>query len=245
MAIDKNLIDPLPKERLQPWQERARKTVKEIIKFLAPGPVLQEVRRFRKYKPLERPLYLKIRVQDGLGLGNRKRPKAPASANSFLFVCFGNIMRSPMCEALMRKELIGFPQLQVTITSAGLNATPGRPAHPWSIAAAPQFDVSLEGHRSRLLNAEMVNQADAIFAMDYQNQIELLCRYPSAREKVFMLSAYAGPDYHSIEIRDPFDSNEEETVRCYGLLRTCVHNLVSSLAASSSAPSATPQRPLR
>ncbi|MGD0508495.1 MAG: low molecular weight protein-tyrosine-phosphatase [Terriglobales bacterium] len=218
-------------QHLQQWHERARQAVKGIIKFLVPRHVLQEVRQYRKFKRFERAQYLKIRVLDGLGLWNRKRPKVPSGARSFLFVCFGNIMRSPMCEALMRHELIRSPQVQVTVTSAGLNATPGKQAHPWGIAAAQQFGVSLEGHRARLLNAEMVNQADVIFAMDYQNQVELFCRYPSAREKVFMLSAYAGPDYHSVEIRDPFYGNQEETTRCYRILQTCVYNLVSSLTS--------------
>jgi protein-tyrosine phosphatase len=117
------------------------------------------------------------------------------------------------------------------VTSAGLNATPGKQAHPWGIAAAQQFGVSLEGHRARLLTAEMVSQADVIFAMDYRNQVELFCRYPGAREKVLMLSAYAGSDYRSVEIRDPFYGNEEETQRCYCILQTCVYNLVSSLAS--------------
>jgi len=193
--------------------------------------VLQEVNQYRKYKRVERPIYLKIRMLQGLGLHVKKKPKNLSNARSFLFVCFGNIMRSPMCEALMRQELTRFPYIQVKVTSAGLNATPGKRAHPWAIDAAPQFAVSLEDHGARLLTAEMVNQADVIFAMDYQNQVELFCRFPNAREKVCMLSAYAGPDYGLVEIRDPYYGNEIETKRCYGILQTCVQNLVSTLAS--------------
>jgi protein-tyrosine-phosphatase len=225
--------------------ERARQAVKGVVKSLLPERVVHEVLQYRKYKRFERSLYLKIRVLDGLGLSRRTRRKAPPGGRAFLFVCFGNIMRSPMCEALMRQELIGCPEVDVTVISAGLNATPGKLAHPWAIAAAPPFGISLEGHRARPLTAEMVNQADVIFAMDYRNLVELSCRYPSAVKKVFMLGAYAGTDQHSVEIRDPFYGTEEETRRCYGILHTCIHNLVSSLPARSSAPSANPQRPLR
>jgi protein-tyrosine phosphatase len=175
---------------------------------------------------------------DELGLRKRKMPEDLAHARSILFVCFGNIMRSAMCEVLMKQELLGHPSVRVTVTSAGLNATAGREAHPWGIAAAPRFGVSLERHRARRLTAEMVGQADVIFAMDYQNQIELLTRYPSAEHKVFMLSGYAGLDYRSVEIRDPFYGNEEETVRCYGILQTCIHNLVSALDTPTRQPSA-------
>lgn len=166
---------------------------------------------------------------DELGLRQKKMPTDLARARSILFVCFGNIMRSAMCEVLMKQELIGHPNVRVTFTSAGLNATAGREAHPWGLAAAPQFGVSLESHRARVLSAEHVEQADIIFAMDYQNQVELLTRYPAAEHKVFMLSAYAGPEYRSVEIRDPFYGNQEETSHCYGILQTCIQNVVSAL----------------
>jgi protein-tyrosine-phosphatase len=218
-------------QRVQQPHGQAHKIAKKIIKLLLPPRVVQEVNQYRKYKRIERPIYLKIRMLDGLGLHVNKKPKNLSDARSFLFVCFGNIMRSPMCEALMRQELTRFPHIQVKVTSAGLNATPGKQAHPWALATAPQFGVSLEHHGARLLTAEMVNQADAIFAMDYQNQVELFCRYPSAREKVCMFSVYAGPDYRLVEIRDPFYGSEIETRRCYSILQTCVHNLVSTLAS--------------
>jgi protein-tyrosine-phosphatase len=218
-------------QRDQQPHGQAHKIAKKIIKLLLPPRVLQEVNQYRKYKRVERPIYLKLRMLDGLGLRVNKRPKNLADARSFLFVCFGNIMRSPMCEALMRQELTRFPHIQVTVTSAGLNATPGKRAHPWAVAAAPQFGVSLEDHGARLLTAEMVNQADVIFAMDYQNRVELFHRHPGAREKVCMLSVYAGPDYGLVEIRDPFYGSEIETSRCYSILQTCVHNLVSTLAS--------------
>jgi protein-tyrosine-phosphatase len=200
--------------------------------LLAPKSAIREALQFRKYKPCERGLYLKIRMLDGLGMRKNKTPKDLSRARSILFVCFGNIMRSAMCEALMKEKLSGIPQVRLNIISAGLNATPGREAHPWGVAVAPQFGVSLDNHRARLVSAAMVDEADVIFAMDYQNQVELLTRYPGAREKVFMLSAYADPDYHSVEIRDPFYGDEDETRRCYGILQTCVHNLVCALRSS-------------
>ena len=223
-----------PRQRVP--QSHGVQTAKKIIKFLLPKGVLQEVAQYRKYKRVERPLYLKIRTLDALGLRNRKGPENLARVRSFLFVCSGNIMRSPMCEALMRQELTAIPQARVTVTSAGLNASTGKLAHPWGLASAAQYGVSLEAHRARLLTLDMVDQADVIFAMDYHNQVELLSRYPGARERVFMLSAYAGDDYRAVEIRDPFYGDEEETRRCYGILQTCVRNLVSTLASQMPQP---------
>jgi protein-tyrosine-phosphatase len=210
------------------WRARARRLAKVVI----PKRVVQEILRYRNYKPLERPLYIKLRVLDGLGLRKERSRKIPTHARSFLFVCFGNIMRSPMCEALMKRALESVG-VDMRVTSAGLNATPGRPAHPWSVLAARDFGIDLSQHRARLLSFDMLEQADAIFAMDYQNHVELLCRYPAVKEKVFMLSAYAGDDYASTEIRDPFYGNENETKSCYRILQNCVNNLIAVVTSNA------------
>jgi len=208
------------------WAARARRVAKSLI----PKRVLQEIIRYRKFKPHERPLYLRLRLFDGFGLRKPSSRKVPTTARSFLFICFGNIMRSPMCEALMKRSVANVADGNLFVNSAGLNATPGTPAHPWGVIAARDFGIDLSDHRSRLVNLELLDQADAIFAMDYQNQVELLCRYPAIRHKVFMLSAYAGEGHSSVEIRDPFYGNEDGTRECYRILQNCVNNLVATLA---------------
>ena len=137
-----------------------------------------------------------------------------------------------MCEALMKRALSGTPEVKVSVTSAGVSATVGRPAHPWAIAAAHELGISLEHHRARLLTSEMLDQADVVFVMDYQNKVQLLIRYPDMRGKVMMLGVYAEPSHRSAEIRDPYFEGEEGTRRCYGILQTCVRNLVSDLSGN-------------
>ncbi|MGA9543856.1 MAG: hypothetical protein WBQ85_09815 [Candidatus Sulfotelmatobacter sp.] len=171
-----------------------------------------------------------MKLVNGLGLANPKRLRPPKGARSFVFVCFGNIMRSPMCEALMNRALAAVPDKRITVTSAGLNAAPGRAAHAWAVAAALELGISLENHRAKLLTAEMVNQADVVFAMDYQNQMQLVSRYSQATHKIFMLGAYAGDDNRVLEILDPYYTGEEGTRDCYKILNTCIRNLVSSLS---------------
>ncbi|MBZ5679237.1 MAG: low molecular weight protein arginine phosphatase [Acidobacteriia bacterium] len=138
-------------------------------------------------------------------------------------------MRSPMCEALFRRATKRCSNLNLDIVSAGLNAAAGTAAHPWAVSAAKEMGISLEGHRARLLTRAMVDRADAILAMDYQNQVELLSRYPDAADKFFLLGSHARTSSRPIEIRDPFFGSEEETVRCYELLQTCTQNLADSL----------------
>jgi len=221
--IAKTPRDPGARGRALP--ERIEKTIKATAKKLLPARVVQEMQQYRAYEASERRIYLKTRISSGLGLG-LLRP--PDTARSFVFVCFGNIMRSPMCEELMNRAVRGC-SVSINVTSAGLNAVPGRPAHPWAIAAARDFGISLENHRARLLTSEMIDQADAIFAMDNQNRVQLLSRWARARNKVFMLTAYAKKEYRAVEIRDPYYLPQEETRHCYQLLNDCIQNLAQSL----------------
>jgi protein-tyrosine phosphatase len=211
-------------------QERLAKSIRGTAKKLLPAAVIEEVRKFRAYDKNERPVYAKLRLSNGLGLFAPKLRRPPKSARKFLFVCFGNIIRSPMCEVLMNRELDRLGRREFTVTSAGLNATPGRLAHPWAVTAARELGISLKQHRARPLTPELVEQADVIFAMDYQNQVQLLSRWASARHKVFMLAAYAGEEYRSVEIGDPYYQDQEQTRSCYNILSTCIQNLVRSIS---------------
>jgi protein-tyrosine phosphatase len=147
-------------------------------------------------------------------------------------------MRSPMSEALFKQAIARHPSIEAKITSAGLNATPGTPAHPWAIAAAQDFGISLEDHRATLLTRAMVDEADAILAMDFQNQVELLSRFPDAADRFFMLGVYAGTA-RPLEIHDPFFGNLDATRSCYQLLQTYTQNFADSLDAASTRDKAT------
>jgi|SRR5215469_3701525 len=210
--------------------DRVRRNIKAACRELLTDSIIHEIQRFRAYTGAERQLYLKIRALNRLALANQKPSFATKKARSLLFVCFGNIMRSPMCEALTSRALAEVANSQIMVASAGLNAVPGRSAHPWAIAAARDFGIDLENHRAKLLTIDAVNQADLIFGMDYDNQVQILSRYPQAKNKVFMLGAYAGEDHRSVEIVDPYHGSLAGTRDCYTILGACVQNLVRSLA---------------
>lgn len=199
---------------------------KAAAKTVLPTVVTEEVRRYRAYTGGERALYLKLRALGVTRLGLRHPPR---TACHFLFVCFGNIMRSPMCEALMKRAVASWTR-EITVASAGLNAVPGRTAHPWAVRAAKELGFSLEAHRAQVLTAEMVTHAEVIFAMDYQNMVQLHSRYPGAQNRIYMLGAYAGRNNRSLEIGDPYDSTELGTLQCYKTLESCISNLTESLS---------------
>jgi len=217
-------------EEIQPttWKDTVRKFIPRFL--------LQQRGIIRRLGPGAGRIYAGLRMRDVMGMRAENQRQVPPSARSFVFVCFGNIMRSAMAESLMRKALseTASPDAQsVRVVSAGLHASPGREAHPWMQEVASGLGISLEAHRAKLLTRQMVDGADAVLAMDFQNKAELLTLYPDAANRIFMLGAYAEGAWKDREIPDPYLADLEGTRYCAGQLEICVHNLLAATVFSN------------
>jgi protein-tyrosine phosphatase len=206
--------------------------IKDVLRKFIPNFLLQQRSVILRLGPQAGWIYAKLRLFDVLGFRTMNRREVPPGARCFLFVCFGNIMRSAMAEFLMRKmvtETAPERASSLCIMSAGLHTPVGREAHPWAQeAAASDLGISLAEHRSKPLTREMVEQANCIFAMDFQNKAELLTLYPEAESKIYMMSAYAEGSGRYREIPDPYTSDLEGTRVCGRHLRTCIGNLIAA-----------------
>jgi protein-tyrosine-phosphatase len=78
----------------------------------------------------------------------------------------------------------------------------------------------------------MMVQAEAILAMDFQNQAELLIKSPNAQDKILLLSAYAERGQRYREIPNPYFGDQEAARNCYAVLQTCINNLARTMVAS-------------
>jgi protein-tyrosine-phosphatase len=212
-------------------------TTKDLLRKFIPDFLLKQRSIVLRLGPGAGRIYASLRLFDVLGVRAAQQRRVSASARSFVFVCFGNIMRSAMAEFLMRRELTeaGIAQ-SVHIVSAGLHALAGREAHPWAQQASEDLGISLAEHRAKPLTREMVEQADCVLAMDFQNKAELLTLFPEFKEKIFMLSAYAEGAWQYREIPDPYLGDLETTRFCAMQLQTCVHNLTAATVLSSAPP---------
>ncbi len=132
---------------------------------------------------------------------------------TILFLCTGNVCRSPMAEGLFRHAVKGRGEFRVL--SAGLGALDGQPPTPHSVQAMREIGIDISAQRSRALAAEMVRSADYIFGMTHSHVDTVALLYPQMAEKTFLLREFDETlEPYEKDISDPIGSSFEIYVEC-------------------------------
>lgn len=130
-----------------------------------------------------------------------------------LFVCLGNICRSPMAEFVMR-DLISREKLNFQVMSAGTGGYhDGEDMHPKTRETLRRQKINPDGFVSKKLTADMCGRACLIIVMDQSNKKDVLRMFPSMAEKVRILTDFI-PESGYTEVPDPwYTGNFDETYR--------------------------------
>ncbi len=125
--------------------------------------------------------------------------KALRNASSVLFICKGNICRSPFAELYARTRL---PNIR--ISSVGLLPASGRSSPNAAIEAAAARNIDLSLHRSRVLSEQDLRSHDIIFVFDVDQfrAIKRLAKTRKMNEKVFFLGSL--DTHRGLAIADPY-----------------------------------------
>jgi protein-tyrosine phosphatase len=108
---------------------------------------------------------------------------------SVLYVCTGNVFRSPVA-AQMTKRLLGNSDIKVE--SAGILEYKDEPLSREILELAGRYGVDLSTHMPRQVNAGLVDAADLILVFDNRQVGQLVARFLEAKGKTYTIKTYAG-----------------------------------------------------
>jgi predicted ATP-grasp superfamily ATP-dependent carboligase/protein-tyrosine-phosphatase len=210
-----------PTLNTRPWPHVARETCRSLLTGRErsdtftlddPAPGLAEAGQLVR-DIARRGRLLASGVHAPVSRRRRRRLQAAARADlqraaRVLFVCKGNIGRSPFAAAIADRLL----RDDQDIASAGFLQA-GRRSPADAVAVAVAWQVDLTAHRSRVVSPELVGRSDAIFVFDHRNYSRMVARFPDARNRLHLLGALdaAGPLF----VPDPWGRGPEAYTAIY------------------------------
>lgn len=127
----------------------------------------------------------------------------------FIFVCSGNICRSPYAEAVARSR-------GLHAISCGTKTDPGRTADPTAVSQAAERGVNLKAHKTARWHDIDIRGADVIVAMQLKHAVNVLPRARLHGRPVILFSSLLVPKF--AVIHDPYGKSAEEFQAVFSLI---------------------------
>ncbi len=152
-----------------------------------------------------------------------------------IFVCTGNICRSPMAEYLLRDKLSKAGLIgKITVSSAGVAPLSGREASKNAQKAMQEMGISMRAHRSSGLTVARARAAELILTMTAQHKAQLQGALPPKLwSKLHTLPEFVGARG---DVADPYGGDLDVYRRCRTLLDSYIDAALPQLAALAQQP---------
>jgi protein-tyrosine-phosphatase len=148
-------------------------------------------------------------------------------ARKVLFVCTGNTCRSPMAEGIFRRATEGS---DYEVSSAGVAAQSGSSASRDTLNVLSDLNIGLEGFRSRMVDDEMLAEAEAVFCMT-EGHLEMLeMMFPEQEEKYHLVCDFAEIEGKvGADVPDPIGMGRPAYNSCANVLDEAIVGIIGFL----------------
>ena len=147
-----------------------------------------------------------------------------------LFVCTGNICRSPFAEGLFTRLVVTEGVKDISADSAGILALPGNSATHMAQRVAAEYHVELGGHKAKSVSKDLIAGSDLILVMEKSQENSLMSLFPEASGKTLLIRHFARFGSRRRGIADPYGLAYEAYRFCFLDIEDAVTGLVEFLS---------------
>jgi protein-tyrosine phosphatase len=152
---------------------------------------------------------------------------------SVLFVCLGNICRSPIAQGLFEYQIErkGCSDLYRADSAGTSGWHEGEPPHRGSVQIARQHGITIEKQRSRPVHNKDGEIFDFIIAMDTANRDSLIHEFRFPENKVFLMRDFSieNPRQKGLSVPDPWEKGDAAFAETFAILNDAVAGFVNYL----------------
>jgi protein-tyrosine-phosphatase/predicted ATP-grasp superfamily ATP-dependent carboligase len=158
------------------------------------------------------------------------RRAGTSRSRTIIFVCDGNICRSPFAALALRRRLRGSPD-SFQVGSAGMAPRSGRASPEMALRAARTTGLDLSHHRSRYLTRDMAEAASVLVVFEAANRHAILARHPGLTTPILLLGALNLEASGRMPIADPIDGDLDVFVATYRRIEQALDAIPPALAS--------------
>jgi protein-tyrosine-phosphatase len=146
-----------------------------------------------------------------------------------VFVCTGNICRSPMAEGLMRHKSKEAGRQDRIVSSMGIHALYGSPATEYAQRVCKKNGFDISSHKARYLMGNELEKADLILCMEPVHIKFVETFFPWTRKKIFLLGAWPDKATRKSAIQDPMGGSYEKYQQVFDLIKSHIERILPLL----------------
>lgn len=143
-----------------------------------------------------------------------------------MFVCTGNVCRSPMAEGYLLKKFRDLnKEDEYLVSSCGIYANKGENATHNAVEVMKKYGVDIEHHKATRIEDSNIEEFDLVITLTEYHKKIILENYPSLNGKIYTLKEFVDKDLEYIDIDDPWGLD----INIYRFCATEIVNYIDKL----------------